>query len=51
MLARASGILDAVCACDAGGARSEATAHVYAALARASAVQLTVLAEEEDALW
>ena len=51
VLARASGILDAVCACDAAGARSEATAHVYAALARASAVHLTVLAEEEDALW
>jgi hypothetical protein len=30
-------------------ARSEATAHVYAALARRGA--LTVLAEEEDALW
>jgi hypothetical protein len=28
-----------------------APAHVYAALARASAVHLTVLAEEEDALW
>ena len=46
-----SGILDAVRACDAARARSEATAHVYAALARASAVQLTLLAEEEDALW
>jgi len=51
VLGRVSGILDAVRACDAAGARSEATAHVYAALARASAVQLTLLAEEEDALW
>jgi GntR family transcriptional regulator, transcriptional repressor for pyruvate dehydrogenase complex len=51
VLTRASGILDAVCACDAGAARSAATAHVYAALARASVVQLTLLAEEEDAPW
>ena len=51
MLARASGILEAVRACDAAAARSEAATHVYAALARASAVQLTLLAEEEDAPW
>ncbi len=51
VLARVSGILHAVCACDAAAARSEATAHVYAALARASVVQLTLLAEEEDAPW
>jgi GntR family transcriptional repressor for pyruvate dehydrogenase complex len=51
VLGRAQGILTAVLAGDAHRARSEATAHVYAALARASAVQLTVLAEEEDELW
>jgi GntR family transcriptional regulator, transcriptional repressor for pyruvate dehydrogenase complex len=51
VLTRASGILDAVCVCDAGAARSEATAHVYAALARASVLQLTLLGEEEDAPW
>jgi len=51
VLARASGILDAVCACDAGAARSEATAHVYGALARASVLQLSLLGEEEDAPW
>ena len=45
VLARASGILDAVCACDAGAARSEATAHVYGALARASVLQLSLLGE------
>jgi GntR family transcriptional regulator, transcriptional repressor for pyruvate dehydrogenase complex len=42
-------ILAAVRAGDGHRARAVATAHVYAALARASAVQLTVLGEEEDA--
>jgi GntR family transcriptional regulator, transcriptional repressor for pyruvate dehydrogenase complex len=51
VLARVQGILDAVRACDAQRARSAATAHVYAALARASVVQLTLLAEDEDEPW
>ncbi|HEX5813519.1 MAG TPA: FCD domain-containing protein [Pseudonocardia sp.] len=51
VLARVQGILDAVRTCDAQRARSAATAHVYAALARASVVQLTLLAEDEDAPW
>ena len=51
VLARVQGILDAVRAGDAQRARSAATAHVYAALARASVVQLTLLAEDEDAQW
>jgi GntR family transcriptional regulator, transcriptional repressor for pyruvate dehydrogenase complex len=51
VLTRVEGILDAVRACDPHRARSEATAHVYAALARASVVQLTLLAEDEVDGW
>jgi DNA-binding FadR family transcriptional regulator len=42
-------ILAAVRVGDGPAARAAATAHVYAALARASAVQLTVLGGVEDA--
>jgi GntR family transcriptional repressor for pyruvate dehydrogenase complex len=48
VLRRHREILAAVVAGDGTRARSHAVAHIYAALARASALQLTFLAEHED---
>jgi GntR family transcriptional regulator, transcriptional repressor for pyruvate dehydrogenase complex len=47
VLERHREILAAVVAGDGGRARAQAAAHVYAALARASALQLALLAEDE----
>jgi DNA-binding FadR family transcriptional regulator len=47
VLERHREILAAVVAGDGGRARAQATAHVYAALSRASALHLTLLAEDE----
>lgn len=48
---RLTGILDAVREGDGRHARAEAVAHVYAAQARASALQLTLLGEEDPGPW
>ena len=48
VLRRHRAILAAVVAGDGARARSQAVAHVYGALARAGALQLTLLAEGED---
>ncbi|MCE0761617.1 GntR family transcriptional regulator [Pseudonocardia kujensis] len=47
VVARYRQVLDAVVAGDGQRARAQAVAQVYAALARASAIQLTLLGEEE----
>lgn len=48
---RLEGIVDAVRAGDGSRARAQAVAHVYAALARASALQLVLLGEEDPQPW
>lgn len=51
VLLRLEEIVEAVRAGDGPRARAQATAHVYAALARASATQLALLGEEDPGPW